>query len=103
MVFDANLFNAQPGTKIREDRFSEVELGVAFKQLTCFRCDHTALYKYRVQQLRRKPKVETSSDFEFGTGQQEIWKTIPRFAEIPETIKCEQCGEVLGLYPFCIF
>jgi hypothetical protein len=33
----------------------------------------------------------------------ETWNSIPRFAEIPETIKCKSCGEVLGLYTSCIF
>jgi hypothetical protein len=35
--------------------------------------------------------------------EQDRWNSIPKFAEIPETIKCKRCGEVLGVYTECIF
>ncbi len=33
----------------------------------------------------------------------EIWKDIPRFVEIPETLKCKRCKEVLEREILCVY
>ncbi len=68
--------------------------------MTCYNCDHTAVYRFKTKQIRRNAEAPEQID------DNEIfrkWKSVPRFAEIPEVIKCEQCGEVLGSYPEIIF
>lgn len=97
------LFREQPGEVIFKDRFRSVELATGFKRLTCYHCELSALYKFHVQQLRRHPQIEVEEGEEVRPDHQEIWERIPRFAEIPETIRCKRCREVLGLYTFCIF
>ena len=83
-----------------QDEFKTVEPSVNFRQITCYVCDHTAIYRFNTKQIRRNPVAPEDG------GNQEIlmkWKAIPRFAEIPEVIKCENCGEVLGSYPEIIY
>jgi hypothetical protein len=78
-------------------------MDVAFKRITCYNCDLTAIYKFRVQQVRRREEIMATEEEIVRDDHVQAWKTVPRFAEIPETIKCKRCNEVLGVYPFCIF
>lgn len=103
MVFNSSLFPQQPGQSISEDQFREVELAVAFRKLICHRCEFSSFYRFKTLQVRRKPQLASSQEQEAGPDQTEIWKQIPRFAEIPETIRCRRCNEVLGVYTTCIF
>lgn len=103
MVFRSNLFPEDTDNKVFEDRFREVEIAVAFRRLTCYRCESTALYRYQVQQIRRKPEIGCTQEEEIRSDHQALWQSIPRFAEIPETIKCKNCGEPLGVYPTCVY
>jgi hypothetical protein len=93
----------KPGQAICSDRFRSVEVAVAFKRMTCHKCDLTSVYKYRVKQVRRSDELIPQEDRELEPEEVELWNSIPRFAEIPETIKCKRCGEVLGIYTSCIF
>ncbi|MBI4447308.1 MAG: hypothetical protein HY645_15555 [Acidobacteria bacterium] len=86
-----------------EDRFVSVEQGIGFRKLTCYRCGYVGLYRYRVSQIRRRPEIHVEEGDEIRPDHVEIWKTVPRFAEVPETVKCKRCREVLGVYGFCIF
>lgn len=77
-----------------------MEPAINFRQMTCYNCDHTAVYRFKTKQIRRSAEAPEQ------IGDNEIlrkWKSVPRFAEIPEVIKCEKCGEVLGSYPEIIF
>jgi hypothetical protein len=103
MTFDSKGLQAQPGQKITEDAFREVELTIAFKRLTCHRCEFASVYKFRVQQIRRKAEIQLSEGETVRDDHRQIWQTIPRFAEIPETVKCKRCGEVIGLETRCIY
>ncbi len=103
MTFDSRQFREKPGEVVFEDRFRLVQLAVGFKKLVCHRCDFAAVYKYQVQQLRRKDAPEAGNEEETRPDHQQLWETIPRFAEIPETIHCKRCREVIGLYTECIF
>jgi hypothetical protein len=103
-VFDSRTLKLKPGEMIYQDRLRTIDLAVAFKRITCHKCNLAAVYKYRVQQLRRKPEISLSEEVpEVSADLIETWKSIPRFAEIPETVKCKGCGEVLGLSTSCIF
>lgn len=95
--------STEPGTALFEDRFRRVETAVAFRRITCYRCDLTAIYKYKVRQVRRKPEIELHTGDEIRPDHRWIWQSIPRFAEIPETVKCKRCREVLGIHTQCIF
>jgi hypothetical protein len=101
-VFDSQQLKLKAGQNLHSDRFRSVEVAVSFRRLTCYNCDLISVYKYRVKQLRRSPELAVE-DWEPGPDEIEIWNSIPRFAEIPETIKCKRCGEVLGLFTSCIF
>ena len=57
MVFDASRNKILPGQLLYQDRFREIEMGVAFKKIVCSHCGFPGFYKYRVQQLRRRPRV----------------------------------------------
>jgi formylmethanofuran dehydrogenase subunit E len=103
MVFNPDEFQKVAGEKVSEDRFREVELAIAFKQLTCARCDHSAVYKYQVQQIRRRNEILQTEDEEIRWDHRFIWESIPRYAEVAETIRCRQCDEVLGLDTACIY
>ncbi len=103
MVFNADRLRRGPGGVLYQDRFHEVELGTCFKKIVCARCDFAGFYKYQVQQVRRREQLVTSQDEEARPDQLEIWKTVPRFAEIPQTLKCKRCHEVLGMYVDCIY
>lgn len=102
-MFSPRKLKARPGSIIDEDPLRTVELSTAFRRLHCYRCEMTAIYKYRVQQLRRSPAPLDSEGQELPEEQVKAWKDLPRFAEIPETVKCKRCGEVLGLHTDCIF
>lgn len=102
-VFDGRQLKLKSGECLQNDRFRSVELTVTFRRLTCYSCNLTAVYKYRVKQLRRSPELSPPDDQGPEPDEVELWKSIPRFAEIPETIKCERCGEILGVYTSCIF
>lgn len=100
-VFNSRQVKLKPGAVILEDDLRTVEVATAFRRIHCHRCDFAAIYKYRVKQVRRSPSPPAG-----GAAPEDdlsAWKTIPRFAEIPETVKCKGCGEVLGVYPECIF
>ena len=97
-MFDRALFPHKPGQRVSEDRFRQLEMGIAFRKLTCQRCDFSAIYRYRVLQLRRHAQIQTEEEQEVRPDHQRLFETIPRFAEIPETLKCKRCREVLGLY-----
>jgi hypothetical protein len=103
MVFRSDWFGDQPGTIVSQDRFRTVELGLAFRKITCYRCDFSTFYKYRIQQVRRHREISVLEDETLRGDHLEIWKNIPRYAEIPETLKCRRCNEVLGLYTSCIY
>jgi len=85
---------------IRQDEFKTVEPAINFRQMTCYTCGHTAVYRFKTKQIRRSVQEPEHN------GNREIlekWKSIPRFAEIPEAVKCEGCGEILGSYPEIIY
>lgn len=103
MVFDASRNKILPGQLLYQDRFREIEMGIAFKKIVCSHCDFPGFYKYRVQQLRRRPRILVEEDQEVRVDHEEIWETIPRFAEIPQTLKCKRCREVLGSYVLCVY
>jgi len=84
----------------RRDDLKTVEPAVNFRQITCYNCDHTAVYRFRTTQIRRNPEAPVENE---DRELLERWKSIPRFAEIPEVIKCENCGEILGSFPEIIF
>ena len=95
--------NLKPGQDVSSDRFRTVEIATAFKRLNCHNCDLVSVYKYRVKQVRRSAELIALEDQQPRQDEIQAWSSIPRFAEIPETIKCKRCGEVLGLYTSCIF
>ena len=103
MVFKRSMFRQSTGEILSEDRFSQVELTIAFKKLTCYHCYFEAIYKYSVQQVRRRPEIRVAEGEEIRPDHQEMWKAIPRFAEIPETLKCKRCQEVLAREILCVY
>ncbi len=103
MVFNSAVFPLQPGQTVFEDRFKYVELAVAFRKIACYRCDFSSFYRFAVLHLRRNPEITVAEDEEVRPDHIEIWKSIPRFAEISETVRCRRCNEVLGIYPNCIY
>jgi len=104
MVFDSRIFAPPSGqTIVYQDRFRQIELAVGFRKLTCHRCDFASFYRFRVMHVRRSPELLSSEEEEVREDHLRIWKNIPRFAEIPETVRCRRCDEVLGVYTSCIF
>ena len=104
MVFDGKHVSAEKGAEDTDrNRFSETEVETSFRRVICYECRHTAVYKYRVKKLRRRPEILTADDEQVRDDHLEIWEGVPRFAEIPETVRCKNCGEVLGLYTECIY
>jgi hypothetical protein len=103
MVFKRSMFRQGPNEPLSEDRFSQVELGIAFKKLTCSHCDFEAIYKYAVQQVRRHAEIRVDEGDEIRRDHQEMYDAIPRFVEIPETLKCKRCKEVLSREILCVF
>jgi len=103
MVFNSTLFASPAGQTIYEDRFRQIELSVGFRKLTCYRCDFASFYRFRVIQVRRSPQLLPSEEEDVREDHLQIWKDTPRFAEIPETVRCRHCDEVLGVYTSCIF
>lgn len=110
-MFNSRALKEKLGETLSEDRFRTIELSISFRRIHCYKCDLTAIYKYRVKQLRRTPEL-ISTDAEGKSDEaieppspeeQNRWADIPKFAEIPETIKCKRCGEVLGVYTECIY
>ena len=102
-MFNSRNFNVRPGSILFEDELRTVELGTAFRRVHCYNCDLTTIYKYRVQQIRRAEPPAVTSEEPLSEDQMEALKAIPRYAEIPETVKCKRCGEILGLYTDCIY
>ena len=102
-MFVARNFKARTGSILSQDDLRTVELATAFRRIHCYKCDLTSIYKYRVQQIRRAAPQAPAEGEGLTEYQQEAIKAIPRFAEIPETVKCKRCGEVLGIYPECIY
>lgn len=103
MVFKRTIFSQRPNEIISDDRFCQVELAIAFKRVTCYRCNFEGIYKYAVQQIRRHPEIQVSEDEEIREDHLQIWKDIPRFAEIPEVVKCKRCREVLDIDIMCVY
>lgn len=103
VVFDPDSFRRRPGRIVYEDRFRQVEMGIGFKKIVCSRCDFPGFYKYQAQEIRRREEILTASDEEARPDHLDMWETVPRFAEIPQTLKCKRCREVLGTYVFCIY
>ena len=103
MVFKRTIFSQRPDEIISNDRFCRVELAIAFKRLICYRCNFEGIYKYAVQQIRRHPEIQVSADEEIREDHLQIWKDIPRFAEIPEVVKCKRCREKLDVEVTCIY
>ena len=103
MVFKRSIFRQRNDEILSENRFSQVELTIAFKKLTCYHCNFEAIYKYSVQQVRRRPEIQVAEGEEIRPDHREIWETIPRFVEIPETLKCKRCQEVLDREILCVY
>ncbi len=103
MVFKRSMFRQRADEVVFDDRFSQVELTIAFKKLTCYHCNFEAIYKYSVQQVRRHPEIRVGEGEEIRPDHQEMWKAIPRFVEIPETLKCKRCKEVLDREILCVY
>lgn len=103
MVFKRSMFRQRPNEPLSEDRFSQVELATAFKKLTCYQCNFEAIYKYSVQQVRRHSEIRVNEEEEIRPDHQEMWTAIPRFVEIPETLKCKNCQEVLAREILCVY
>ena len=102
-MFDDRLIKGEPGDILFEDRFREVELGLAFRRAVCYRCGFIGIYRYQVQQIRRNAEIAIEADEETRADHEEIWKGVPRYAEIPQTVKCKRCQEVIGICTSCIF
>ena len=103
MVFKRSMFSQSADETLFDDRFCQVELAIAFKRLTCYRCNFEGIYKYAVQQVRRHPEIQVGEGEEIREDHLQMWKNIPRFAEIPETVKCKRCREVLDLDVLCVY
>ena len=103
MTFSRDDLPERPGTWLSEDRFRQTEIATTFKRIRCQRCGLAAIYKYRVKQIRRKAEIETSEEQEIRDDHLLLWNSIPRFAEIPETIRCKQCSEILPQETLCIY
>ena len=102
-MFKRTIFSQRPNEIISDDRFRQVEMANAFKRLLCYHCRFEAIYKYAVQQIRRHPEIQVSDNEEIREDHRQIWKTIPRFAEIPERIRCKRCREVLEVEVMCVY
>ena len=98
-----SLARLKPSEVLFTDRFRQVELAIAFKKILCYNCQFSGIYKFRVQQIRRRPEIQLETGEEIRPDHVEIWETIPRFAEIPETVKCKRCREVLTPEVTCIY
>ncbi len=103
MVFKRSIFRQHTDEILSEDRFSQVELTIAFKKLICYHCNFEAIYKYSVQLVRRRPEIQVAEGEEIRPDHREFWRTIPRFVEIPETLKCKRCKEVLEREILCVY
>ena len=103
MTFDSRKLPGPSGTTLHEDRYCGVELGIVFRSITCYRCHFPDIYRYVVKELRRKSQEEVEKGGQLSPDQLDAWRSIPRYAEIPETLRCKQCGEILGLCTECIF
>lgn len=103
MVLDGRWLPEQAGEVLESDRFRQVESGVVFRKAICYRCGLAGFYKYRVLQVRRHPEIRASEEEAVRGDHRRIWEAMPRFAEIPETVKCRRCQEVLGIYPECVY
>ena len=96
MVFKRSFYPASQ-QNTWDDRFCRVEMSTSFKRITCPRCDLEAIYKYEVRQIRRRPEILVREGEGIRPDHVEMWKNIPRFAEIPEVLHCKGCKEVLNM------
>ena len=103
MVFDPSLFQTEPGDILFQDRYREVEVGLSFRQAECYQCGFVGFYRFQTLQVRRHDEILPSESETVRPDHLELWKAIPRYAEIPQTVKCKDCGEVMGFYTSCIF
>ena len=102
-MFKRTIFSQRPNEIISDDRFRQVEMAIAFKRLLCYHCRFEAIYKYAVQQIRRHPEIQVFDNEEIREDHRQIWKTITRFAEIPERIRCKRCREILDVEVMCVY
>ncbi len=103
MVFDPALFQAEPGDLLFQDRYREVEVGLSFRKAECYGCGFIGFYKFQSLHVRRNEEILSSGSEAIRPDHMDLWKSIPRYAEIPQTVKCRRCGEVMGFYTSCIF
>ncbi len=103
MTFSRDQFPQEPGSKLSENRFSETEMATSFRRISCRRCGFEAIYKYRAKQIRRTEKIKSGDEDEVREDHLHLWNSVPRFAELPETLRCKQCREILPQETFCIY
>ena len=72
MVFKRSMYRQRTDEILSENRFSQVELTIAFKKLTCYHCNFEAIYKYSVQQVRRRPEIQVAEGEEIRPDHREI-------------------------------
>ena len=102
-MFKRSIFSQRPNEIISDDRYRQVEMAIAFKRLICYHCRFEAIYKYAVQQIRRHPEIQVAEGEEVREDHRQIWKSMPRFSEIPERIRCKGCQEILEVEVMCIY
>lgn len=103
MVFDPALLQSQPGDVLHQDRFREVEVAVCFRKAECYHCGFVGFYKFQALQVRRNQEILSSDEEGVRPDHLDLWEAVPRFAEIPQTVKCKRCQEVMGFYTFCLY
>ena len=103
MVFDARDLDVESGDLLYKDRFKQVEAAVSFRKAECYRCGFVGFYRYHVRQLRRNAEILCGPEEWVREDHRAIWESIPRFAEIPQTVRCRRCREVMGFYTACLF
>lgn len=96
-MFDSRYIDLETDGLISADENRTVELKTLFKRVRCYKCDSTHVYKFRVKELRKILPADAEAPADT------IMDTVPRYAQIPETVRCSDCGEVLGLYTECIY
>jgi len=102
-MFNGRNVKTKPGTRLSANQFRTVDYDVVFRRLQCYKCDLIAVYRLRVKQIRRTPELASEDQSPPSEAEQQTWLSVPRFAEIPETVCCKRCGEVLGLCTECVY
>ena len=46
-----------PDNQVIQDEYKTVEPAVNFRQITCYSCEHTAIYRFNTRQIRRNPEA----------------------------------------------